>query len=77
MLRFYFGSSGSGKSYKLHQEIINRSLKEKDTNFLLIVPDQFTMQTQMDIVKEHPSKGIMNIDVLSLAWAGTYRATKS
>ena len=32
---------------------------------LIIVPDQFTMQTQMDLVTMHPCKGIMNIDVLS------------
>ena len=40
-------------------------MEEPKTNFLVIVPDQFTMQTQMDLVKAHPKKGIMNIDVLS------------
>lgn len=64
-LRFYFGASGAGKSTRLHKEIVERSIKEPKTNFLMIVPDQFTMQTQMDLVKAHPKKGIMNIDVLS------------
>ena len=64
-LRFYFGPSGSGKSTQLHREIVSRSVEEPGTDFLVIVPDQFTMQTQMDIVKAHPNKGIMNIDVLS------------
>lgn len=64
-LRFYFGASGAGKSYALYEEIIARSIKEPERNFLLIVPDQFTMQTQKDIVERHPNKGIMNIDVLS------------
>ena len=64
-LQFYFGTSGAGKSRKLHEDIIQASLKEPERNFLLIVPDQFTMQTQMDLVVEHPNKGIMNIDVLS------------
>lgn len=64
-LKFYFGASGSGKSTALHKEIVRRSMEEPDTNFLVIVPDQFTMQTQMDLVKAHPKKGIMNIDVLS------------
>lgn len=64
-LRFYFGPSGAGKSYALYEEIIARSIREPERNFLLIVPDQFTMQTQKDIVERHPNKGIMNIDVLS------------
>ena len=64
-LRFYFGPSGAGKSTGLHKEIIKRAMENPKTEFLIIVPDQFTMQTQMDLVKAHPKKGIMNIDVLS------------
>lgn len=64
-LRFYFGASGAGKSTKLQAEIVERSIREPRTNFLILVPDQFSMQTQMDLVKAHPKKGIMNIDVLS------------
>lgn len=65
MLRFCLGPSGSGKSTRVFQEVIDRSIEEKNTNFYIIVPDQFTMQTQMDVVKMHPAHGIMNIDVLS------------
>ena len=64
-LRFYIGASGAGKSTALYQEIIRRSQEEPQRSFLVIVPDQFTMQTQMDMVCMHPRKGIMNIDVLS------------
>jgi ATP-dependent helicase/nuclease subunit B len=67
MLRFIFGASGSGKSYQLRENIIGRSTKEPKRNFLIVVPDQFTMQTQMDIVKQHPDHGIMNIDVVSFS----------
>ena len=57
MLKFYLGASGAGKSTKLYQDIIERSIKETERNFLIIVPDQFTMQTQMDIVKmQDPDK---------------------
>ncbi len=65
MLRFCFGASGAGKSTTVFQEIIDRSFEEKNRDFLIIVPDQFTMQTQKDVVKMHPSHAIMNIDVLS------------
>ncbi len=65
MLRFCFGASGAGKSTGLYQEVIKRSIEEPGTDFLIIVPDQFTMQTQWDVVKMHPKRAIMNIDVLS------------
>ncbi len=64
-LQFYFGASGAGKSKKLHDDIIEESIRHPEKNYLLIVPDQFTMQTQMDLVVEHPRHAIMNIDVLS------------
>lgn len=64
-LQFYFGASGAGKSRKLHDYLIGESRKHPEKNYLLIVPDQFTMQTQMDLVVEHPRHAIMNIDVLS------------
>lgn len=64
-LRFYFGPSGSDKSRLLYEEIIRRSMEHPEQNFLVIVPDQFTMQTQKDLVMLHERGGIMNIDVLS------------
>lgn len=64
-LRFYLGGSGSGKSTKLYQELIARSMEHEKQNFLVIVPDQFTMQTQKDLVRLHERGGILNIDVLS------------
>ncbi len=64
-LQFYFGSSGAGKSTKLYKEIMKQSMQEPQRNFLIIVPDQFTMQTQKELVSMHERGGIMNIDVLS------------
>ena len=65
MLRLILGPSGAGKSTLVRQEIIEKSLAAPKDDFLIIVPDQFTMQTQMDMVKAHPDGAIMNIDVLS------------
>ncbi|MDF2586478.1 MAG: addB, partial [Anaerocolumna sp.] len=64
-LQLVLGRSGSGKSYKLYKEIIEKSLQYENTNYLVIVPEQFTLQTQKDIVRMHPNKGTMNIDILS------------
>lgn len=64
-LRFYFGPSDTRKSEKLYQDIIARAMENPKQNYLVIVPDQFTMQTQKDLVTMHECGGIMNIDVLS------------
>ena len=80
-LQFYFGPSGAGKSRQLYEEILRRSEESLEgnyegnsakncernskRNFFVIVPDQFTMQTQKDLVTLSNREGIMNIDVLS------------
>ena len=64
-LQFITGASGSGKSTYIDQQIIARSEREPEGRFFILVPDQFTMQTQKDLVSLHDRKGIMNIDVLS------------
>ena len=66
-LKFVFGPSGSGKSTYLYQHVIEESEKYPLKNFIVLVPEQFTMQTQKDLVSMHPRHGIMNIDVLSFA----------
>ena len=66
-LQFVLGGSGAGKSTYVFEKIIERSMQEEDKNFLILVPDQFTMQTQMELVNRHPRGGILNIDVLSFS----------
>ena len=64
-VKFVFGPSGSGKSHFLYNYIIEESEKNPEQNYIVLVPEQFTMQTQKDLVTMHPKHGIMNIDVLS------------
>lgn len=64
-LQFVFGGSGSGKTYYLYEQAIRLSLEQPDRRFLVVVPEQFTMQAQKEIIRLHPRHGIMNIDVLS------------
>ena len=70
-LEILTGSSGAGKSYTLYKELIEDSLAHPEKQYLVIVPEQFTMQTQKEIVRMHPRYGLLNVDVLSfnrLAW---------
>lgn len=64
-LQFVFGNSGSGKSHYIRSKITEESIVHPEKNYLVIVPEQFTMQTQKDLVMANPKKGILNIDVLS------------
>ncbi len=64
-LQLFLGSAGSGKSYQLYREVIELSKINPGTNYLVIVPEQFTLQTQKDIVTMHPEHGVMNVDILS------------
>lgn len=64
-LQFVFGSSGAGKTRCLYGQAVELAVKEPDTSVFFIVPEQFTMQAQKEIISLHPRHGMMNIDVLS------------
>ena len=64
-LQFIFGNSKSNKSTYIFEKIIKESLENPRINYYVIVPEQFTMETQKKLCNLHPSGGIMNIDVLS------------
>ena len=63
-LQMITGASGTGKSEYIYKTIDQMAKINRDKRYFVIVPDQFTMQTQADMVKI-AGGGIMNIDVLS------------
>ncbi len=64
-LQFITGGAGSPKSVRLFTKITNEAVENPKDNFLVIVPEQFTLATQKKLVELSPRHGIMNIDVLS------------
>ena len=64
-LQFVLGNSGSGKTEYIYRQIVEQAGEHPKQNFLVIVPEQFTMQTQQKLVELAPNHAIMNIDVLS------------
>ena len=66
-LQLITGTSGSGKSKYVCDRILQESNENPKKNYFVIVPDQFTMQTQMDFVTASDKGGIMNIDILSFS----------
>ena len=70
-LRLVTGGAGSGKTWYCQQYVIRGSMADPTKHFLYIVPEQFTMSVQRELVLAHPRKGILGIEVLSfarLAW---------
>lgn len=64
-LRFVLGASGSGKSSSMYQWVVRQAVENPDRQYLVLVPDQYTMQIQKQMVTLHQGHAILNIDVLS------------
>ena len=65
-VRFLLGASGSGKSKQIYTDIIEASMQNPNGNFYLIVPEQYTMEAQRELVSMHPAGGMMNIDAIGM-----------
>lgn len=64
-LQFILGNSGSGKTKYMFEQVVREAGQNPSKNYLIIVPEQFTLQTQQTLVSLAPNQAIMNIDVLS------------
>lgn len=64
-LQLILGASGSGKSHCLYENVIKESIDSPQDNYIVIVPEQFTMGTQEKIVRMHPTHGVINVDIVS------------
>ena len=64
-LQLILGSSGTGKTTKIYNDMLQKSSIDKDRKYLAVVPEQFTMETQKIIVELSPGHGTMDIDILS------------
>ena len=64
-LRFILGASGSGKSEVLFRELTERSVANPDKNYIIVVPEQFTLETQKKVVTMHSCGAAANIDIVS------------
>ncbi|MDO4477469.1 MAG: PD-(D/E)XK nuclease family protein [Lachnospiraceae bacterium] len=64
-LKLILGNAGAGKTHAVLTDILARAAKAPRDNFLVIVPEQFSMQTQDILTALHPGGTILNVDVLS------------
>lgn len=64
-LQLILGGSGYGKSVYMYEHLIKEAVVHPELNYIVIVPEQYTMQVQKKIVSMHPQMGMLNIDVVS------------
>ncbi len=69
-LELLMGASGYGKTYNLYNRIITEAMDNPSGKYILIVPEQSSLQAQKDIVRMHPNGGVFNIDVLTFGRLG-------
>ncbi|MCC5912181.1 MAG: helicase-exonuclease AddAB subunit AddB [Clostridiaceae bacterium] len=59
------GGASAGKTYYVLDQIKKRLQKKDDHNLILLVPEQFTLQAERDLIEKQQLKGIMQAEVLS------------
>lgn len=64
-LKFWLGGARSDKSNKLYEYVLEEAQKNPDREYLVVVPEQFTLATQRELVLRSVNHGILNVDVLS------------
>ncbi len=64
-LKFWLGGVKSDKSRALIRHILDEADAHADRQYLVIVPEQFSLATQRELVLNSKNQGILNIDVLS------------
>lgn len=64
-LRYILGRSGSGKTSLIYKNIKDELMKNSDKKLILLVPEQFTLQTEYELISSLKVEGIMSLEVLS------------
>lgn len=64
-IRFIFGRAGSGKSYYCLNQIKKKLTNDKNNKLIILVPDQYTFQTEKKLLEYVGEKSLLRAEVLS------------
>lgn len=64
-LTFVTGPAGSGKTEWIYKKILETAKADPERMVLVVVPEQFSLQTMQDILVRSETKSMSNIEVLS------------
>ena len=65
VIRFVFGRAGSGKSYYCLNQIKKKLTNDKNNKLIMLVPDQYTFQTEKKLLEYVGEKALLRAEVLS------------
>ncbi|MEQ8236376.1 MAG: helicase-exonuclease AddAB subunit AddB [Syntrophomonadaceae bacterium] len=66
-MRYILGRAGSGKSQRVMEEIKQSLLDGSQEQLILLVPEQFTLQAERDLLGKMNLPGLMRAEVLSFS----------
>lgn len=69
-IRYILGRAGSGKTNRILEEIEYRLKENSKHRLILLVPEQFTLQAEADLIFKKELEGIMRVEVLSFQRLG-------
>nr|MDE6853358.1 helicase-exonuclease AddAB subunit AddB [Lachnospiraceae bacterium] len=64
-LQLILGGAGRGKTHYIEQKVTREAVRHPEKQYFVVVPEQFTMQTQKNLVMLSKRKGLLNIEVQS------------
>lgn len=64
-VQFILGSSGAGKSHRLYKILTDRAEQNRNREYIAIVPEQYSMESQKEIINIHNNHGAFNTEVVS------------
>lgn len=70
LVKYILGRAGMGKTHYIFQEIKKNLAENKGEKLILLVPEQYTLQAERDLLKSLDTPGIMGVEVLSISRLG-------
>ena len=64
-IRFIFGRAGAGKSYYCLNQIKKKLNNDENNKLIMLVPDQYTFQTEKKLIEYIGEKALLRAEVLS------------
>ena len=64
-IKFIYGEACSGKSHYLYQEILKKAKEDLSKHYIFVVPEQYALSVEKNLIDLSPNHGILNIEVLS------------
>ena len=66
-VRYILGRGATGKTQKIYQEIKEKLADRQNNKLILLVPEQFTLEGEADLISKMDLQGIMRLEVLSFS----------